>query len=88
MMTKLTIIYAPDIDPDLLHFSRDLESQSARLRKYPDPRNCIEIREYENKKSEIEKRIKEEYELESGERRNLNDKGYWYDYIHRLKRIV
>lgn len=84
-MTKVTIIYAPGIDPDLLHFSRYANSQSAVLRKYPDPETCIEIPEYENKRSEIEKRIIEEYELKSGERRTLEDRKYWYEYINRLK---
>jgi len=85
-MTKVTIIYAPDIDPDLLHFSRNLGSQSARLRKYENPGSITEIHKYSNKRSEIEKRIKKEYELEKGERRKFTDTGYWYDYICGLKR--
>lgn len=84
-MTKVTIIYAPNIDPGWLHFSRNPESQSARLRKYPDPKTCTKIPEYENKRSEIEKRIVEERELKSRERRSLEDTKYWYEYINRLK---
>jgi hypothetical protein len=86
-MTKVTIIYAPDIDPGLLHFSRILGSQSARLRKYENPGSPpTEIHEYRNKRSEIEKRIKKEYELGERERKNIKDTGYWYNYICGLER--
>jgi len=78
-----SIIYTPAINPKVLfHFS--WVKESGVLRNYKDKfSKPEEIHEY--KTSEIRNKIKKEI-IPEERRRPVTDRGYWYDYIQKLKK--